>query len=414
MYCINPESNEPIFLLFDQVGKDSSEPLEPYVDGNLFAAELLYMDGEGKDRIQIFINSEGGSVKQGYSIASAMLKTKTKIDTCVVGIAYSIAGVIALMGRKVEALDFASIMLHNPYNPDGTQDDGLEVIRKSLVTAISSRRGMDFNEVEGIMARETYYSADDAKAAGLIDDVVSCGEINRPRATADLKAKKAAGVEWVNKFKLNNNTKTNNSTMRIESKKEIADMLNLSEEASDASFIRATKKLVAKNEEDEALIKNLTEALQKAEADKCDAENALAAATVKMEEDKKAEEEAKAKMEDDEAKAMAKSKIVAALEGQGHEAKDETVANYMNIVDAKNETSVSSVLNIIAQLPLQTRVIKAPKMEEAKNKSAVQLPSGLEAAKSVKDFEAAYEAAKNYSRKMGVMKASEVSAKRKI
>jgi ATP-dependent protease ClpP protease subunit len=55
--------------------------------GDLFQAELLALDQMEKKRIQVWINSPGGSVMDGYNMYNAMLKTKTKVDTYCVGIA---------------------------------------------------------------------------------------------------------------------------------------------------------------------------------------------------------------------------------------------------------------------------------------------------------------------------------------
>src|ERR1035437_2216615 len=118
-YCINPESDEPIFLIDCQIGKDDENPETPYCDGQAFVRELLYMDGEGKKKIWVWINSPGGNVVDGGAIYGAILKTKTPINTFCYYEAASIAGVIFQAGKKRVMLETAKLMYHEAYSVDG-------------------------------------------------------------------------------------------------------------------------------------------------------------------------------------------------------------------------------------------------------------------------------------------------------
>jgi len=345
MYCIDQNSDEPILTLFDQIGHDDEHPEQPYVDGNDFAKELLYLDTLGKKRIQIYINSEGGSVKQGFSIISAILNTKTPIDTFVVGIAFSIAGIISLMGRKREAMDYASLMFHNPYNSDGSEDKGLEIFRKSLITAISSRTGLNESEVEKIMSETTFYTASEAEKKGLLT-VIPSDSVNKPRSL------KKEDIQNFAKTVLNKLI----DKPKKESMKVIAKALNLNPEASEEAILSAFNAI--KNKADE--LEEIKNKLAKAEEECTHLRDKIA----KMEEEGKAkeklEEECKAKAQAEEAKnkfsADAKAKIEEA--GKSRRLDVKAIAGYVAL--AKDETSLKTVMETIEAFPI---VIKSPEMK---------------------------------------------------
>jgi ATP-dependent protease ClpP protease subunit len=98
MYTVNVDSDEPIMLINKHIGYDEADGYG--IMGDLFQAELLALDQMEKKRIQVWINSPGGSVMDGYNMYTAMLKTKTKVDTYCVGICASMAAVLFQAGRK--------------------------------------------------------------------------------------------------------------------------------------------------------------------------------------------------------------------------------------------------------------------------------------------------------------------------
>ena len=72
------------------------------------------MDGK-YDTLDLHINSPGGDVTQGYSIISVILTMKTPINVYIVGIAASMAAVIAICGKNVYMYDYSRLMIHDPY-----------------------------------------------------------------------------------------------------------------------------------------------------------------------------------------------------------------------------------------------------------------------------------------------------------
>lgn len=167
---VNKEKREATLRMYGVIGRD--------VDGNRMALDLTQLDGTA-DTIHIHINSNGGSVDQGLSVVSAILSARAFIHVHVNGIAASMAAVIAVCGDKVSMQDYAKLMIHDPFlsgkgsNKLSPKDiKALDSIKDTLQT-ILSRRGCDKDKIASLMKDETWFNAEEAKTAGLIDDVVT-------------------------------------------------------------------------------------------------------------------------------------------------------------------------------------------------------------------------------------------------
>lgn len=166
---LNEAKKEATMRLYGEIGRQ--------IDADLFAQELAALD-DMADTVHLHINSPGGDVVSGLSVVSAMRSMKAFIHVHVDGIAASMAAVIAIAGDKISMQDYAKIMIHNPY----PSDDSVEMndkTRKALgsltdtLATILSRRGCDKDKIGSLMAAETWFTADEAKAAGLIDEIVT-------------------------------------------------------------------------------------------------------------------------------------------------------------------------------------------------------------------------------------------------
>lgn len=167
IYCIDPNVEEPIMLINKHIGFDSDEGMG--VDGAIFQQELLALDGLQKRRIQVWINSPGGVVMDGYNIYSAIMATKTPVDTYAMGGVASIAAVIFQAGRRRIMADYAWLMYHNPFGGDNKKL--LDTMRQSLVTMIEQRAGMNEEEVGKMLNRTSYILAEEAKTLKLCDEI---------------------------------------------------------------------------------------------------------------------------------------------------------------------------------------------------------------------------------------------------
>lgn len=174
IYCIDPTAEEPIFLINKHIGFDNDEGMG--IDGALFQTELLQVDMLGKKRIQVWINSPGGVVEDGYNIYSSILKSTTPVDTYCIGQAASIAGVIFQSGRKRIMSDFAWLMYHNPFG--GENKTLLKTYTDSIITMIAQRCGMTIEQVAEMMNRTTFILADEAKKMNLCDSIDQSNNAN--------------------------------------------------------------------------------------------------------------------------------------------------------------------------------------------------------------------------------------------
>ena len=154
-------------LINKHIGFDETEGMG--VEGGAFQLELLQLDSLKKKRIQVWINSTGGIVTDGYNIYSAILKSKTPVDTYCMGAAASIAGVIFQAGRKRIMADYAWLMYHNPFG--STNDAVIKTMRESIISMIETRCGMTEKQVSDMMNRTTFIQSDEALQMKLCDEI---------------------------------------------------------------------------------------------------------------------------------------------------------------------------------------------------------------------------------------------------
>jgi ATP-dependent Clp endopeptidase proteolytic subunit ClpP len=289
-YCRNPDADEPIMMLDRHIGYDEKNGYG--VDGSRFAAELMALDEMGKKRIQVWINSVGGSVVDGYNICNAILKTKTKVDTYCAGIAASMAGVIFQCGRKRIMADYGILMYHNPYSGDSAdQDNGvLSSMKESLNKIICEKSGMDAQAVGLMMDRTTFINAEEARTMGLCDEIESTSGLNAPR-----KALATSPVAfWKEANNVLNQYFENKTPKRM---KLVTNKLGLHDDAAEASIVAAIESVQNQIAERDTTIQSLKDAITAKEAAAQKAVDDLKAAQdqlAQLQSEKEAAEEAKA------------------------------------------------------------------------------------------------------------------------
>lgn len=260
MYVIDYNSDEPIMLLDQQIGLDENGV---GIDGNLFARELLELDGMGKKRIQLWINSPGGSVTEGWAIYNAANASQTKVDTRCIGMAASIAGVIFQAGRKREMNDYGILMYHNPYDTtdEESKDPIIEVMRKSIITMIESKSGMGPADVEQMMHVTTFLTADEALAKGLCDSIINSEDLN-------VKRKLPAKTDIANYHKVSNQI-----NFKYMAFPKVANKLNLNPESSEDAMVAAITDIQNKLDTATLVNKKTKDEMDKMKNDMDEAEN---------------------------------------------------------------------------------------------------------------------------------------------
>ena len=150
---------------------------------NVVIAQLLFLEADNPERdIHIYINSPGGSVSAGMAIYDTMQFLKSPVNTNCMGLAASMGSFLLAAGRpgKRSALPHSRIMIHQPSGgAQGTAAD-IEIqareilyLRGKMNELMSKHTGRPVEQIERDMDRDRFMSAEEAKAYGLIDNVIS-------------------------------------------------------------------------------------------------------------------------------------------------------------------------------------------------------------------------------------------------
>jgi ATP-dependent Clp protease protease subunit len=163
-------------------------PIEDY-GASLITAQLLFLEAENpKKEIHMYINSPGGIVTAGLAIYDTMQYVRPPVQTFCIGQAASAASLLLMAGKKGEryALPNARIMVHQPSASFYGQAADIarhaqEILKmKTRLNEIYARHtGQTVEAVEKLLDRDTYMTADEAKAFGLLDQVMA----RRPEGT---------------------------------------------------------------------------------------------------------------------------------------------------------------------------------------------------------------------------------------
>lgn len=258
-YIKNISENEGTILLYSQIG-DSVDGNGNYVagiSGSAFAYEMQYLQDKCK-KINVRINSIGGSVLDGYSIVSAILNSKVPCDTYIDGLAASISGVIAMAGKKCYMADFGTLMLHNPSG--GNDQNVLNLVKDTLVTIFENRTKLSADEISVMMNKETWLGANEALNIGLVDEVVT-----------SVKKVKISKSESLSNMAIIYNKLINKPNME-----KITNLLKLSNEATETEIVAEIEKKDSVNAELQAENDRLKAIVEAAEAKAKEAEEAAA------------------------------------------------------------------------------------------------------------------------------------------
>lgn len=150
---------------------------------NAIVAQLLFLEGDDPEKdVHIYINSPGGSISAGLAIYDTMRHIRPRISTICVGQAASMGAFLLAGGEKGlrYALPNSRIMIHQPLIGGlGGQATDIEIHARELLKTkekmaqmLSENTGQPFDRVAEDTERDYYMSAEEAKAYGLVDDVL--------------------------------------------------------------------------------------------------------------------------------------------------------------------------------------------------------------------------------------------------
>lgn len=152
------------------------------VSANLIVAQLLFLESEdpGKD-IHLYINSPGGSVTAGMAIYDTMQYIKCDVSTICMGLAASMGAFLLAGGTKGKrmALPNAEIMIHQPSGGAKGQATEIEIVAEQILktkhrlnSILAQNTGQTLETIARDTERDNYMTAEEAKAYGLIDNVI--------------------------------------------------------------------------------------------------------------------------------------------------------------------------------------------------------------------------------------------------
>jgi ATP-dependent Clp protease protease subunit len=150
---------------------------------NMIIAQLLFLDADNPGRdIYLYLNSPGGNVSSGMAIYDTMQFLRSPVATICMGMAASMGSFLLAAGRagKRSALPHSRIMIHQPSGgASGTASD-IEIQAKEILYLRSQMNGLyakhtgrPLEQIERDMERDFFMSAEEAKAYGLIDTVIT-------------------------------------------------------------------------------------------------------------------------------------------------------------------------------------------------------------------------------------------------
>jgi ATP-dependent Clp protease, protease subunit len=149
---------------------------------NLITAQLLFLESsDPKKDIIMYINSPGGSVYAGLGIYDTMNYVNPDVATICTGLAASMGAVLLAAGaeRKRSGLPHSRIMIHQPMSGMQGQASDMEIslkqtleVKKDLYLILSNHSGQKYEKIEKDADRDYWMRASEAKAYGLIDEVL--------------------------------------------------------------------------------------------------------------------------------------------------------------------------------------------------------------------------------------------------
>jgi ATP-dependent Clp protease, protease subunit len=149
---------------------------------NLVVAQMLYLESENPDKdIFLYINSPGGSVSAGMSIFDTMQFIKPDVSTMCMGLAASMGSFLLMAGAKGKRLSLPNsrIMIHQPSGGAQGQATDIEIhareilkTREQLNKIYADRTGQTLEKIQADMERDFFLDPHEAKAYGLIDQVI--------------------------------------------------------------------------------------------------------------------------------------------------------------------------------------------------------------------------------------------------
>ena len=150
---------------------------------SLIVSQLLFLESQDSEKdINFYINSPGGSVSAGFAIYDTMNYIKCDVSTICMGLAASMGAFLLAGGAKGKrfALPNAEVMIHQPSGGARGQETEIRIVaeqilktRSRLNEILAANTGKSLEQIAIDTERDNYMNAEEAKAYGLIDEIVT-------------------------------------------------------------------------------------------------------------------------------------------------------------------------------------------------------------------------------------------------
>ncbi len=159
--------------------------------GSLICAQLLYCEADNPDKdVSLYINSPGGLVTAGLAVYDTMQYIRCDVATLCIGQAASMGSLLLAAGAKGKrfCLPNARVMTHQPSGGYQGQASDIEIhareilnVKKRLNNIYMQHTGRTMDEIDAKLERDTFMSAEESQAFGIVDEVVT----HRPTTLAE-------------------------------------------------------------------------------------------------------------------------------------------------------------------------------------------------------------------------------------
>jgi len=171
-------------IFFGCSGSNVYEPVITDVTANMVIQQMLYLQNENKQtEISFYINSPGGSVSSTLAIYDTMQFLECPIATFGMGVAASGAAILLAAGTKGKryCLPHAKVMIHQPWSggiggqASDVEIEMIEILKEKtrLNEILAHHTGRTLAEIEAETERNRYFNAAEAKAFGLVDEILT-------------------------------------------------------------------------------------------------------------------------------------------------------------------------------------------------------------------------------------------------
>lgn len=336
--------------------RDNNGDITYGVNGAQFAYEMNYLQ-KNYPRINVKINSTGGSIIEGYAIFSSIRDCKVPVDIYIDGMCASMASIIAMAGDCVYMNDFALLMLHNPNN--SADQELLDLLKTTLVMMISKRTGKSSGEIDKLMSNTTWMKSNEALKLGLVDSIIETKKKVNTKGVADpLELQNIFDrmlLEDITNLSTDTSTETSNIFNKKINKSEMENKNELSLIDRIKSILNKAETIEVEAKVDPTILNKEIESLKKTNKEMSD----------KLEAFTKKETEAKAKEVSDLVNSYVESKTIKSEEV-------ESITNLLNLdftttknlLDKSNVVKVGAPTNLIGMV---TNTVAIPNEKQSWN-----------------------------------------------